>query len=329
MKYIFIINKPAGGGKFLPLLDETESAFFAEGKADRLEYYYTSAKGDAQRMSAEFSAKYGKDCIIIACGGDGTIHECANGLAHTETPLAFLPFGSGNDFSKKIYGKDADAYTAASALGLISGKPKFKVRNIDLGKVNFSDGTTEYFNGIMSLGFDTRVEQLADKISRRAPFAAPAAYKLGLGYCLFAEDKKYIINTEFHICNKTENGTRRYTIKRKLAYTLIAVCNSSYYGGGYCPAPEAKLNDGIFETIIAEPCNFAEICNLAPKYRMGVADISSKIHKITLTGGRFSASAGKEFTVNLDGENKVTESAEFSVDHKALKLCTPPDSDIY
>ena len=327
MKYIFIINSSAGGGKYLPLLDEIKKSFSDEKKAEKLVFYYTAEKGDARRLSAEFSDKFGKNCLIIACGGDGTVHECANSLAHTETPLAFLPFGTGNDFARKIFGKDADAREAAAILGLTTGKPGFRIRNIDLGNVAFSDGTSEYFNGIMSLGFDTRVEQVADKISRRAPLVSAASYKLGLGYCLFAESKKYILNSEFRICNKTENGSRRYTVKRRLAYTLIAVCNSSYYGGGYCPAPDAKLNDGILETVIAEPCNFAEICNLAPKYRMGVADISPKIHMITVSGGKFYADAGKEFTVNLDGENKVIQSAEFSVDCKALKLCTPVTSE--
>jgi diacylglycerol kinase family enzyme len=44
--------------------------------------------------------------MLVACGGDGTVHEVANGLLMREDkkriPLAFLPNGSGDDFCSAL-----------------------------------------------------------------------------------------------------------------------------------------------------------------------------------------------------------------------------------
>ncbi len=47
----------------------------------------THYKGHAKEIAADYAAKYGKECVVVTCGGDGTVHEAANGLAHTETRL--------------------------------------------------------------------------------------------------------------------------------------------------------------------------------------------------------------------------------------------------
>ncbi len=323
MKYIFLNNPNSGGGKAAPVLSSIKKAFADRGREDEVIIRSVGLEESFRVIAGEYAGEYGRDCVIITCGGDGTIHECANVLAHTETPLAVLPCGSGNDFCRKIYGNDTDLRKAAEMLGFLDGRPHFVIRSTDLGRVTLADGSSEYFIGIMSLGFDTRVEQLADKIARKTPALSSASYLLGLGICLVGEKKTYTVMTELNVRKETGNGVRTYKLRRKLAYTLIAVCNSSYYGGGFCPAPDAKLNDGLFEVCVASPCNFAEICNLAPMYKMGVAaDISPKVNLITSTGGRFFNTDGRKFTVNLDGENRSTDSVSFSVDNKAIRLCT-------
>lgn len=317
MKYIFIVNPVSGGGKNIGLIDDIETAFAEKGKSDRFVKKYTEYKGHAREIASEYSEKYGKDCIIVACGGDGTVHECANGLAYTETPLAVLPMGSGNDFSAKLYEPKCSPYTVAEELGFLSAAPKMRIRSIDMGKCNGS-----YFVGVMSMGFDTSVEVYADKISRKIPKAAPLAYKLGLAAALPGK-KKFSVNADISVQSTANGRTRRYPIRRRLDFTLIAVCNSGFYGGGFCPSPDAVLNDGLFEMCIASPCSFADICYIAPMYKKGVAaEISRKVKLITVLGGKFTSTDGKPFVINCDGENMVSDCAEFSIEHKSLRLCT-------
>ena len=103
MKYIFIVNPIAG--------NDDKSIIFARMKStfrqidDEMIIESTKYKGDAVNIAKRYSEKYGKDCVIVSCGCDGTVHEIANGLAGTDTPMMFLHLGKGNDFEKKIYGK--------------------------------------------------------------------------------------------------------------------------------------------------------------------------------------------------------------------------------
>ena len=102
MKYVFIINPIAGNDNKRKIFSRIKSTFRLID--DEMIIEETKAQGDAKRISSEYAEKYGKDCVVVSCGGDGTVHEIANGLAGTDTPMMILPLGTGNDFAKKIYG---------------------------------------------------------------------------------------------------------------------------------------------------------------------------------------------------------------------------------
>ena len=63
-------------------------------------------------------------------------------------------------------------------------------------------------------------------------------------------------------------------------YTLFAICNASYYGGGFCPAPNSKLDDGLLDYCIVDAINVAKALPLIPKYSAGTAtpEVSPYIH---------------------------------------------------
>lgn len=101
MKYVFIVNPVAGNDDKKKLFYRIKSAF--RQIDDELIIEETHKPGEAKTISADYAAKYGKNCVVVSCGGDGTIHEIVNGLAGTDTPMMVLPLGMGNDFAKKIY----------------------------------------------------------------------------------------------------------------------------------------------------------------------------------------------------------------------------------
>jgi diacylglycerol kinase family enzyme len=90
----------------------------------------TQRRGHAVEIARE-AADDGFD-LVIAFGGDGTVNEAANGLAHSSTPLSCLPGGSANVFCKLlgIPGEIVDA--TEHLLGLAD---RFDVRRVDLGDV--------------------------------------------------------------------------------------------------------------------------------------------------------------------------------------------------
>ena len=130
MKYVFIINPIAGNDNKRKIFSRIKSTFRLID--DEMIIEETKAQGDAKRISGEYAEKYGKDCVVVSCGGDGTVHEIANGLAGTDTPMMILPLGTGNDFAKKIYGtKNINVENVIKSFGLYSGKIKYDVMPID------------------------------------------------------------------------------------------------------------------------------------------------------------------------------------------------------
>ena len=69
--------------------------------------------------------------MIIACGGDGTISEVANGIIESkqETELGILPGGTGSDFRRSLR---MPSNTAAAARALRDGR----TRTIDVARVS-------------------------------------------------------------------------------------------------------------------------------------------------------------------------------------------------
>ena len=152
MKYIFIINPIAGNDDKAKIFSRIKSTFRMSN--DEMIVEPTHERGDAQLIAKKYAKEYGSECVIVSCGGDGTVHEIANGLAGTDTPLLLLPLGTGNDFAKKIYGtKNINVENVIKAFGFYNGKINYDVKPIDL-----IDYNGEKCINVMSYGLDTKVE---------------------------------------------------------------------------------------------------------------------------------------------------------------------------
>src|SRR5438046_8435684 len=114
---------------------------------------FTEAVGHAREVAAE-AAKQGTQ-LIIACGGDGTISEVANGIieSNKEVELGILPGGTGSDFRRTLR---VPTNIAAAARALRDGRP----RKIDIGRVTFVNDSGErairLFIFVVSFGMSSR-----------------------------------------------------------------------------------------------------------------------------------------------------------------------------
>jgi diacylglycerol kinase (ATP) len=200
---------------------------------------FTKKQGDGILL-----AKRGADAgrkLIIACGGDGTINEVANGILDSGKPveLGVLPSGTGGDFRRTL-GMPTSAREAAQ--NLRSGATK----TIDVGRVTFftRDGerVSRYFLNVSSFGLSAaiigRVKTKSsldwlpiDVFRGKASFALSTLQEvLDLGYATI----------RVKIDEKNE----------KLLNTInFCVANSRYFGGGMKIAPDAKLDDGFFDVV--------------------------------------------------------------------------------
>jgi diacylglycerol kinase family enzyme len=107
-------------------------------------------------------------------------------------------------------------------------------------------------------------------------------------------------------------------------YALFAICNASYYGGGYCPAPNSKLDDGLLDYALVDGTNLIKAAPLIPKYAAGTANeetCGDILHNGFIKSGRIWMEDGSPLLGNCDGENFDYSEINFKVEHKALKLC--------
>lgn len=316
MKYIFVINPIAGNDNKQKIFSRIKSTFRLID--DDMIIEETKCRGDAENIARRYSKEYGSDCVIVSCGGDGTVHEIANGLANTDTPMLILPLGTGNDFAKKIYGtKKINAENVIKAFGFYNGKIKYDIKPIDL-----IDYNGEKCINIMSFGLDTMVETLGRKIAAKIPFLGQQAYNVAV-LPIFLKPLHYKISYDI-TCVDAKTGSEYKMAEKDRDYALFAICNASYYGGGFCPAPNSKLDDGLLDFALVDGLSHIKAVPLVPKYSAGTANeetCGDVIHNGYMKSGRIWTSDGSSLPGNCDGENFDYSEVKFKTEHKALKLC--------
>jgi diacylglycerol kinase family enzyme len=278
----------------------------------------TKGVGDAKEIAAKYAQEYGDKCVIVSCGGDGTVHEIANGLAHTDTPMLILPLGTGNDFAKKIYGtKKINVENVIKAFGFYNGKIKYDVKPIDL-----IDYNGEKCINVMSFGLDTIVETIGRKIAGKVPALGHQAYNIATIPVLM-KPLHYKISFDLNCYNKETGEDYQMRVENK-DYALFAICNASYYGGGFCPAPDSVLDDGLLDFALVDGLSLAQALPLVPKYSKGTANeqtCGKVFHNGYVKSGRFWMEDGSPLLGNCDGENFDYSQLDFKVENKSLKLC--------
>jgi len=275
---------------------------------------FTKAQGHAIDL-ARNAADAGRT-FIIACGGDGTINEVANGLLQSgkDSELGVLPSGTGGDFRRSLEMPDDPREAAAT---LKSGK----TRTIDAGRVTFQDfdGKTvsRYFLNISSFGLAASIIQRVktsssldwvplDTLRGRASFALSTLQEVvGL------ETTKVRV--------KIDDGD-----ETPLTTVNFCVANARYFGGGMMMAPEAKLSDGYLDIINIGDMKTAKIIlNVYSLYRgthLSLPEVKDTLAK------RVEAKPFKEnedIRIEVDGELLGKLPAIYELLPNALKLRVP------
>ncbi len=218
--YYLIVNPVAGRGRALKALPQVER-FFREQQLE-LEVLSTKAPGDARRLVEQLPA----DATVLSLGGDGTLHEIAGACVYTSRTIGILPAGSGDDFAFALGIPRHDLFAALQIAR------NGNVRQVDTGCVN-----SEVFVNSFGVGFDADVAH--------AVYSAPSFLKEFYAY-LYA-----VVST----LRKLKNITVQVTIDGRDVYEgsslLVAVQNGPRTGGSFLFSPEAKLDDGLLDIVIA------------------------------------------------------------------------------
>jgi YegS/Rv2252/BmrU family lipid kinase len=303
LHFAFIIN-PIAGRRLGAHVEQRIKRLFDPGpRHHTCEIMLTDRNGHARELAAGLAASHGSRLVAVACGGDGTAQEVANGLAGTAAAMTILPLGTGNDFARTAFSNPDVDWLIAHL-----GEPD--IRTIDVIRV---DG--RICLNITSLGFDTKVQRKASFLAARSPWLGSFSYPLAIVAALFGK-RDY----SMHYQLQTVDGQGQPgQIEADARFILAAICNGRFYGGGFNPAPQASLDDGVLDFCLVDSLPLSRVLALIPLYKKGRHLGDPAVHTHRVTAGRITATAGL-LLGNYDGEIFEVPSITFSVWPQALRF---------
>ena len=311
---LIIINPESAGGATMtawPGIASDLRTYFGPFKS-----VFTEAPSHGIELAAE-AARQGVK-LIIACGGDGTISEVANGILASgqDAELGIIPSGTGGDFRRTL---EISTRTRDAARALRDGR----TRRIDAGRVTFATENgqqdTRYFVGVASFGMSAEVIK---RVKTGGPDWLPVkgpgwlSGRLSFGASMIqtamqASASRVVIQLD----DETE---------RRLTIANLCVANARYFGGGMKIAPEAKLTDGKFDIVSIGDLGALRIVTNAPRLYLGshlrMQDVGHKLAKKVVA--RPDAKID-EILLEVDGELPGRLPATFQIVPQALRVRCP------
>jgi YegS/Rv2252/BmrU family lipid kinase len=286
-KTLVIVNPESDRGrtkKRWTHINEALRAFFKE-----FDYEFTEKPFQAAEIARD-AIKNGTE-LVIGIGGDGTLHEIANGFFENRVPinidaaLGIIPSGSGSDFSRSLH-IPSDPHKALQVIA------QSRSNLIDIGLARFYDhsGTEQerFFLNISDFGIGGEV---VNRMNQRRAQGKPASYL------------KSLIATFIRYKNKQLKISIDGTELPEKEFMIGAIANGRIFGKGMKIAPEASLNDGLFDIVLIKGISLWEFGRNVRRIYTG----SHLSHaKITLFRGKSidvqPLDADKEVLIEMDGE---------------------------
>lgn len=274
----FLVNPSADLGRAWRMVADLSPLVEEFGGADWTGTVYPTHAISLARQAAEEGYR-----LVIAAGGDGTVHEVINGLmqvpAEARPRLGIVPLGSGNDFAHSV---GINKNPAEALKQVFTGQP----HRFDLGKFDIGRGKPEYFDNTFGLGFDATVTIRSRRLTWVRGFMM---YFVAVLQTIALNHEAPRMHIETDIASWEEE-----TI-------MFVVCNGPREGGGFSVAPAALQNDGVL--------NYAAVCHVS---RMMMLRLIPEVMRGT--HGRFKqVRLGQLHTLRLQSEKPLPIHADGEV----------------
>jgi YegS/Rv2252/BmrU family lipid kinase len=262
MRYKIIANPIAGRGfgtKALPIIEQ----LLSERGLD-FDLVTSTWAGEAVELARQ-AAFDGYD-VVVAAGGDGTVHEVVNGMMAAADEgaqpdkdvigdLGMLPTGSGCDFSW-MAGVPADLGDACARLA------EHQTRVIDIGRVTVDNTQVRYFDNSVGIGFEGVVTVEARRFKR---LRGLALYLPAVLRSIFV-----VMEAAHSVIEYEDDSDGESTYRRiELDVLMADVYNGARGGGAFLIAPQAKLDDGKFDLCLLEEMSRFKMLRMIPHFLKG------------------------------------------------------------
>lgn len=276
-KVKLIFNPIANLGRAWPVASALRPIVHELGGADWSGTVYPTHATDLARQAAED----GYD-LVVALGGDGTVHEVINGLMEIpperRPKLGVVPVGSGNDFA---YSLGVSSRPEEALRQVMTGTPK----PMDVGCMTDDHGDREYFSNTIGIGFDT----LVTIYSRKVPIVQ------GFAVYFAAVLQTIAFNYEtFQLQIKTDQDSWSEAV------LMLVLCNGRREGGGFHIAPQARTDDGRLEYLSVKTISVPRMLATIPYFLKGTAAQLPYVR----TGGfqKMDLASNRPLFIHVDGE---------------------------
>jgi len=283
----YILNPVAGrrGRRHQRALLETLAA-----AGPGVEVLRTGKRGEAEALAR--ARRDDGDRVVIAVGGDGTVHEVASGLVGGAAALGVLPVGSGNDFASMV----AVPESSGQALDFFARQP---IRACDVGSVEWIDadgrrGQRWFVNGL-GLGFEGMAAARAERLARVPGFLR---YLLAVALELPAY-RAPLMQLEL---DGVRSEGRQF---------LLAVGNGRRAGGGFLLNPDACIDDGWLNVCRVDDMPLHRLLRILPSVFRGGHVAYAGIH--TAHCARLELDCQPATAAHADGEILTLGAVRLSV----------------
>jgi diacylglycerol kinase family enzyme len=244
---------------------------------ERVVFRPTAGPGEAEELALR--AALDGFAAVAAAGGDGTVHEVANGLLRSGRPeviFRVIPIGSANDYAYSLGLDGSPEEEQDPALG---------VRQVDAGLVQDESGRRRYFINSLGLGLNGAVTLESRRIRRLQGLALYGLATLrALWYHYACPEMAFNIDgSEWR------------------SPTLLMSVGLGQREGGFVLAPQAKLDDGLFEYLHVATLSRWQVLRFLP--RVASAGPPTDHPQVRIGQCRHLAlRSGAALTVHIDGE---------------------------
>jgi diacylglycerol kinase (ATP) len=290
MKILVITNPLAGDGKTLHLLPKIRQWLSASPHEFS---FITPPSSEEMRLEIRNAAAEGIEALLLI-GGDGTVHQALPAIAETKIPFGFLPCGRGNDFARNI-GLPSKLKKSC----FLPSNPSF--HQVDLPRINHIP-----FVAVAYVGFDAEVNKLANE--------GKGYFGGTLGYiaCVLKTLKNF---RPFEVEITIDDHTWRERVM------MVTVANAPFYGGGMKIAPDANMNDGVFDICIVQEISKLELLQQFPKVFKGTHIFHPRV--LMKTGKKIKLISDENREIFADGEYVGSLPGECTIGNQKIQIMSP------
>ncbi|WEV37816.1 diacylglycerol kinase family lipid kinase [Lactobacillus sp. ESL0677] len=252
MKLHLLVNEIAGNGqgkksfsKLVQLLIDANINF---------NFQKSTYAGELIKLAQDYSdKKHSSSDVLLIIGGDGSLNEVLNGIkrsANPETPFAYLPAGTGNDFAR------AAKLTTNPEKLLASLQKNLTPKQIDCGQFQLAGykDQTSYFANSFGIGFDAYVNHFSNHSKLKEMLN-----KINKGKLIYGANILRALRRQNIFSVEVRSATNKMQFDDAF---LVTTTNHPYFGGGFPLLPSAKITSHQIDTIVIEKFSIPKLINL-------------------------------------------------------------------